>query len=116
MKEELFTPHLDFLDDCILKVIENNNLEESDDLMEKCYLTLYELRKNLNDIILHLPFISLSRFTQILQTMKDNQGLFSTEVQEEIEMYFSYENVIEKVEKNRKVYWDDIARFYDQDY
>ena len=116
MKEELFTPHLDFLDESILKIIENNNQEESEDIMERCYLTLYELRKNLNDLIINLPFILLARFTQILQTMKDNQDLFSIDVQEEIEMYFLYENIIEKVEKNRKVHWDDIARFYDKDY
>ena len=116
MKEELFTPHLEFLEISVQKIIDNNNQEGIEHIMEKLYITLYELRRNLNDLILNLPFILLARFTQILQTMEDNQVLFSTEVQEEIEMYFSYENIIEKVEKNRKVYWEDIASFYDQEY
>ncbi len=90
--------------------VEWDAMDESsvDEESEKLFSLLYELRKELDDVIKLVSIETLHRFMKALQVFKENLDSLPIIIQEEIEMYFYYENIESKIEKYRNIIWDDI--------
>ena len=76
--------------------------------IEELYIVLYEIRKRLDEAIAKWPEILLGRLARSLQYLQDNQDYFTTDVQEELEQYFLFENIQEKIEDVRKLSWNKL--------
>lgn len=79
-----------------------------EDEIEELYIILYEIRKRLNEAIAKWPEFFLGRLARSLQYLNDNQDYFTTDVQEELEQYFLFENIQEKIENERNLSWDSL--------
>jgi hypothetical protein len=108
MNEEQVKKQIAFMEHCASLNWDNVNSESLDQTMEELYLALYEFRKQISEIIVKLPLPLLTRFAIALQTLMDDQDNLTSDVQEEIEMYFFYENIGEKIEENRGLSWDEL--------
>ena len=108
MTEELVKKQIDFLEKCAGLSCDEVDAESLEKTMEELYLALYELRKQINEIVEKSPLALLTSFAKALQTLKDNQDYLTSDVQEELEMYFFYENIEEKIEENRELSWDEL--------
>ena len=87
---------------------DNVDAENFEDEIEGLYIALYEIRKRLDEVIAKWPELFLARLARSLQTLSDNQDYFTTDVQEELEQYFLFENIKEKIEDERKLTWDKL--------
>ena len=108
MNEEQVMKQIAILENCAGLNWENVDSETQDQSMEELYLTLYELRKQISEIVEKLPLLLLTRFAKALQTLMDDQDNLTSDVQEELEMYFYYENIEEKIEESRELSWDEL--------
>ena len=108
MNEEQVMKQIAILENCASLNWENVDPETLDKTMEELYLTLYELRKQLSEIVEKLSLPLLTRFAKTLQTLMDDQDNLTSDVQEELEMYFFYENIEEKIEESRELSWDEL--------
>jgi len=79
-----------------------------EDEIEELYITLYEIRKRLDKAIANWSEYFLARLARTLQYLSDNQNHFTTDVQEELEQYFLFENIREKIEDERNISWDKL--------
>ncbi|NHJ47562.1 MAG: hypothetical protein FK733_07230 [Asgard group archaeon] len=77
--------------------------------LEDLYNLLYDLRKDLNDIIAYLPISLLARFARVLQLLFENIDNQTTDIIEELEMFFYYDRIKEKVEILRDMTWDNLV-------
>ncbi|MBK5113906.1 MAG: hypothetical protein JJE41_09760 [Candidatus Heimdallarchaeota archaeon] len=109
MTEELVKKQIDFLEKCAGLSWDEVDADSLEQTMEELYLTLYELRKEINEIVVNLSLPLLTRLAKALQKLMDNQDNLTSDVQEELEMYFFYENIEEKVEENRELFWEDLV-------
>jgi len=76
--------------------------------IEELYINLYEIRKRLNNVIANWSELFLARLARSLQSLYDNQDYLSTDVQEELEQYFLFENIQEKIEVERNISWEKL--------
>jgi hypothetical protein len=108
MNEEQVKKQIVFLEKCANLNWEDVDSDTLEQTMEELYLVLYELRKQLINVIEELPLPLLSRLAKALQKLMDSQDNLTSDVQEELEMYFFYENIEEKVEEKRELFWEDL--------
>ncbi|MHA1532755.1 MAG: hypothetical protein ACTSR6_12245 [Candidatus Heimdallarchaeota archaeon] len=108
MEEEQVKKQITFMENCASLNKDEVDSESLDQTMEELYLALYELRKQISEIVVKLPLPLLTRFAKVLQTLNDDQDNLTTDVQEELEMYFFYENIKEKIEENRELSWEEL--------
>jgi len=108
MEEEQVKKQIAFMENCASLNMDEIDSESLDQTMEELYLALYELRKQISEIIVKLPLPLLARFAKALQTLNDDQDNLTSDVQEELEMYFFYENIEEKIEENRELSWEEL--------
>ncbi len=108
MNEEQVKKQIAFMEKCASLNWDQVDSETLDQTMEELYLALYELRKQINEIVVKLPLPLLTRFAKALQTLNDDQDNLTSDVQEELEMYFFYENIEEKIEENRELSWEEL--------
>jgi len=87
-----------------------DSIDESsiDEEAERLYLLLYELRKELVDVIKIVPIEILHRLIKALQVFMENIESLPSIIQEEIEMYFYYENIEQKILEHRNLNWDEV--------
>ncbi|MCG3253540.1 MAG: hypothetical protein KAX09_06805 [Candidatus Heimdallarchaeota archaeon] len=108
MEEEQVKKQIAFMENCASLNMDEIDSKSLDQTMEELYLALYELRKQINEIVVKLPLPLLTRFAKALQTLNDDQDNLTSDVQEELEMYFFYENIEEKIEENRELSWEEL--------
>ncbi len=108
MNEEQVKKQIAFMENCASLNWDQVDSESLDQTMEELFLALYELRKQISEIVVKLPLPLLTRFAKALQTLKDDQDNLTSDVQEELEMYFFYENIEEKIEENRELSWEEL--------
>lgn len=108
MNEAQVKKQIAFMENCANLNWDQIDSESLDQTMEELYLALYELRKQISEIVVTLPLPLLTRFAKALQTLNDDQDNLTSDVQEELEMYFFYENIGEKIEENRGFSWDEL--------
>lgn len=108
MNEEHVKKQIAFMEKCASMNWDEVDSESQDQTMEELYLALYELRKQISEIVVMLPLPLLGRFAKALQALNDNQDNLTSDVQEELEMYFFYENIEEKIEENRELSWEEL--------
>jgi len=110
MNEEQVKKQIAFLENCTSMNWDKVDSESLEQIMEELYLALYDLRKQISEIVVKLPLPLLTRFAKALQTLKDDQDNLTSDVQEELEMYFFYENIDEKIEESRELSWDELLK------
>ncbi len=108
MEEEQVKKQIAFMENCASLKLDEVDSESLDQTMEELYLALYELRKQISEIVVKLPLPLLTRFAKALQTLNDDQDNLTSDIQEELEMYFFYENIKEKIEENRELSWEEL--------
>ena len=108
MNEEQVKKQIAFMEKCSKINWDETDSESQDQTMEELYLALYELRKQISEIVVMLPLPLLGRFAKALQALNDTQDILTSDVQEELEMYFFYENIKEKTEENRDLTWEEL--------
>jgi len=108
MEEEQVKKQITFMENCASLNKDEVDSESLDQTMEELYLALYELRKQISEIVVKLPLPLLTRFAKALQTLNDDQDNLTSDIQEELEMYFFYENIKEKIEENRELSWEEL--------
>ena len=108
MNEEKVKKQIAFMEKCVSMNWDEVNSESLDQTMEELYLILYELRKQISEIVVKIPLSLLVRFAKALQALNDDQDNLTSDVQEELEMYFFYENIEEKIEEKRELSWDEL--------
>jgi len=108
MNEEQVKKQIAFMEKCTSLNWDIVDSESLDQTMEELYLALYELRKQISEVVIKLPLPLLTRFAKALQALNDDQDNLTSDVQEEIEMYFFFENIEEKIEENRGASWDEL--------
>jgi len=87
--------------------IEKQSLDEE---AERLYTLLHELRMELIEVVKHISIETLHRFPKTLHVFKENIDSLPRVVQQEIELYFSYENIEKKIKEHRNLIWNDIIR------
>ena len=87
---------------------ETVDTESLEDEIEELYLTLYDIRKRLNNVMSQWSELLLARLARSLQSLYDYQDYLSTDVQEELEQYFLFENIQEKIENERELSWEKL--------
>ena len=108
MNEEQVKKQITFMEKCASINWDDVDSESLDQTMEELYLALYELRKQISEIVVKIPLPLLVRFAKTLQALNDDQDNLTSDVQEELEMYFFYENIEEKIEESRELSWEEL--------
>ncbi|MBD3193282.1 MAG: hypothetical protein GF308_21790 [Candidatus Heimdallarchaeota archaeon] len=108
MNEEKIKKKINLLETCTRINWTDTDSEFVEQKMDELYYTLYELRKEANEIVTKLSLSLLTRLAKALQILFDNQDEFTSDVQEELEMWFLYENIVEKIENERELSWDEL--------
>jgi hypothetical protein len=100
--------HIDLIEKCSKFNWDEIDIDANEELLSDFSLALYYVRKNLNFYLTNINYTYLVRLAHALQALKNNLEKLPYEALEEIEMYFYYERITDKVKELRDVYWDEL--------
>ncbi|HUT82654.1 MAG TPA: hypothetical protein VMZ29_15775 [Candidatus Bathyarchaeia archaeon] len=110
MDEEKIKKQITFLMKCVDLIAIDQDINALQQSMEELYLSLYDLRKQLIEIIVYLPKPHLAKFAEALDMLWFNKDSLSEDIQEELDVIFFYENIKESISEIRKISWDDLLK------
>ncbi|NHJ05546.1 MAG: hypothetical protein EAX90_12030 [Candidatus Heimdallarchaeota archaeon] len=111
MNEEEIKKQIATLEKCASLDWDEVDPDSSEEIMEELYITLHYMRREISEIIVNLPLPLLTRLARALYILLDIQDNLSVDIQEELEMYFLYENIEEKVEEYRDLSWANLLKY-----
>lgn len=111
MNEDEIKKQIAILERCACMNWDEVDPDSTEEIKEELYLTLHYMRREISEIIVNLPLPLLARLARALYILSDIQENLSVDVQEELEMYFLYDNIEENVEEQRDISWKELLKY-----